>query len=322
MYQNDAALRMPYHDNLASLIQEPSFVRTVGSTITHKTEYAQNLIDSFSEAEKPPHIAISVDMLDTGIDVPEVVNLVFFKRVRSKTKFWQMVGRGTRLCPDLFGPDQDKAFFYIFDFCENLEFFSQNPETVEGSLADSVGAKLFKSRLELIGALQARDDRDQELLRETRQVLQSQVAGMPLDNFVVRPHRKLVEKYAKPEAWTSLDEADKAVLGKTVAGLPTSVQDNDQAAKGFDLIVLRLQLCLLTGQGGLEKLQEHIRTLVSALQEKGSIPLVKAQMELIEAVSGDEWWQDVTVGMLEAMRKRLRDSVCTNRGNGHSVVLG
>ena len=87
--------------------------------------YAQTLIDDFSTKDKAPHIAISVDMLDTGIDVPEVVNLVFFKLVRSKTKFWQMIGRGTRLCPDLFGPGEDKEYFYVFDFCQNLEFFSQ-----------------------------------------------------------------------------------------------------------------------------------------------------------------------------------------------------
>ncbi len=95
-------------------------------------------------------------MLDTGIDVPEVVNLVFFKLVRSKTKFWQMIGRGTRLCPDLFGAGTDKAFFTVFDFCQNLEFFSQDAPTVEGGVADSLGARLFKTRLDLLGALDAR----------------------------------------------------------------------------------------------------------------------------------------------------------------------
>ena len=118
--------------------------------ITSATEYAQNLIDDFCDAEKPPHIAISVDMLDTGIDVPEVVNLVFFKPVRSKTKFWQMLGRGTRLCPDLFGPGADKAHFYLFDFCGNLEFFSRTGATPEGSLQKSLGQRLFVSRLELV----------------------------------------------------------------------------------------------------------------------------------------------------------------------------
>src|SRR5712691_10027002 len=115
--------------------------------------YAQDLIDDFSNPAKAPHIAISVDMLDTGIDIPEVVNLVFIKLVRSKTKFWQMVGRGTRLCKDLFGPGKDKAFFYILDYCQNLEFFGQNPTTTEGALGESLGKRLFKARLELIGEL-------------------------------------------------------------------------------------------------------------------------------------------------------------------------
>jgi type I restriction enzyme, R subunit len=106
--------------------------------IDFQVEYVQSLIDNFSSASKAPHIAISVDMLDTGIDIPEVVNLIFFKMVRSKTKFWQMVGRGTRLRPDLFGPGQNKKFFYIFDYCQNLEFFSQNPKTTGGASAESL----------------------------------------------------------------------------------------------------------------------------------------------------------------------------------------
>jgi len=100
--------------------------------ITFKTEYAQSLIEAFASKDKAPHIAISVDMLDTGIDMPEVVNLVFFKMVRSKTKFWQMLGRGTRLCPDLFGPGRHKESFYLFDYCEKLEYFGENPPATEG----------------------------------------------------------------------------------------------------------------------------------------------------------------------------------------------
>jgi type I restriction enzyme, R subunit len=111
----------------------PHHTGTFARVIDFHVEYAQSLIDDFSNVSRSPHIAISVDMLDTGIDIPEIVNLVFFKMVRSKTKFWQMVGRGTRLRPDLFGPGRDKQFFYIFDYCQNLEFFSQNPETTSGS---------------------------------------------------------------------------------------------------------------------------------------------------------------------------------------------
>ena len=137
-------------------VNYPHFKGQFARTITFKTEYAQNLIDNFSAKEKAPHIAISVDMLDTGIDIPEVVNLVFFKLVHSKTKFWQMLGRGTRLCPDLFGPGEHKQFFFIFDYCQNLEFFSQNPETTEGVLVASLGKRLFTTRLELLGELDKR----------------------------------------------------------------------------------------------------------------------------------------------------------------------
>src|SRR6266478_10195079 len=106
----------------------PQFKGAFARVIDFQVEYAQSLIDDFSNPAKAPHIAISVDMLDTGIDIPEVLNLVFFKLVRSKTKFWQMVGRGTRLSPNLFGIGKDKECFYIFDYCQNLEFFGQNPD--------------------------------------------------------------------------------------------------------------------------------------------------------------------------------------------------
>ena len=131
-------------------------VRTAGRfarVIDFQSEYAQSLIDDFSAPDKEPHIAITVDMLDTGIDVPEVVNLVFFKTVRSRTKFWQMIGRGTGLRPDLFGPGRHKTDFLVFDFCGNFEFFSQNPETTDGPLGESLWARLFKARLDLIGEI-------------------------------------------------------------------------------------------------------------------------------------------------------------------------
>src|SRR5207244_6278551 len=107
-----------------------------GRSPSRRSAGSPALIDDFSNSARSPHIAISVEMLVTGIDIPEVVNLVFLKLVRSKTKFWQMVGRGTRLSKDLFGLGEDKTFFYIFDYCQNLEFFGQNPPTTEGSLSD------------------------------------------------------------------------------------------------------------------------------------------------------------------------------------------
>jgi len=279
--------------------------------ITFKTAYAQSLIDSFSNKEKEPHIAISVDMLDTGIDVPEVVNLVLFKLVRSKTKFWQMLGRGTRLCPDLFGPGQHKQFFYLFDYCQNLEFFQHNPDTSDGAIAKSLSKRLFTSRLELIGGLDKIDKKidNLELRREVSNLLQTEVAAMNIENFIVRPKRRLVEKYSKPEAWESLSNEDLSELSQEVAGLPSQLATEAEESKRFDILVLNLQLAILRSEPVFERLRDQLQSIAGLLEEKSTIPSVVAHLPLIQEVQTDEWWQDVTLLMLELLRKQLRGLV-------------
>ncbi len=294
--------------------------------ITFKTEYAQSLIEDLSIKDKAPHIAISVDMLDTGIDIPEVANLVFFKLVRSKTKFWQMLGRGTRLCPDLFGPGRDKEFFYLFDYCQNLEYFSQDIPGTDGYAAESLAKRLFDARLELIVELdrcaeQPRDRRppeqaashgdpvnESEVRRAVAELLQREVAAMKVDNFIVRPHRRLVEMYADLGAWTALTTDAIAELSQEVAGLPTGLAPESEEARFFDLIVLKLQLAILRSEPTFG-LQARLREIAGLLAEKDAIPSVREQMALIQDVLTDEWWQDVTVPMLESMRRRLRGLV-------------
>lgn len=281
--------------------------------IDHSLPYAQSLIDDFSKPNGAPHIAISVDMLDTGIDVPEVVNLVFFKLVRSKTKFWQMIGRGTRLRPELFGPGQHKEFFYVFDFCQNLEFFSQDVPAVEGAVGESLSAKLFRARLEVVGGLDARAAEpapgDAELRAEVTELLRGEVASMNIDNFIIRPKRRLVETYAKPEPWAALDQSARAQLSEEVAGLPTQLEPEKVEAKQFDLMMLNLQLCVLTAQPGFDRYRTSVMEVAAALAEQASIPAIAAQMELILDIQTDAWWQDVTLPLLESARKKLRGLV-------------
>jgi len=309
-------------------VNYPHFKGEFARVITFETEYAQSLIDSFSNKDKAPHIAISVDMLDTGIDIPEVVNLVFFKLVRSKTKFWQMVGRGTRLCPDLFGPGRHKQFFYLFDYCQNLEFFSQNPETTDGAVAESLGKRLFKARLEVIGELEKRleaaglraalkDPRaiyaepsnEIELRFAVAELLQCEVAAMNLENFVVRPKRRLIEKYGNPRAWIELSEEAFSELASEVAGLPSELEAEAEEAKRFDLLMLNLQLALLRVEPAFVRLRDQVKAIAGLLEEKSAIPMVRNQMPLIQDVQTDEWWQDVTTPLLESARRRLRDLV-------------
>ncbi len=285
--------------------------------IDFKVTYAQSLIDHFSQPEKAPHIAISVDMLDTGIDVPEVVNLVFFKLVRSKTKFWQMVGRGTRLSKDLIAPGKDKKFFYIFDFCQNLEFFSQNLETTEGSTADSLSRKLFVNRLDLMATIEnallhdtpGNMPGERALREELASRLQREVAAMTLENFLVRPHRRLVEVFSKPEAWQALSEEDRAELSRDVAGLPSALPAETPEAKQFDLLMLRMQLTLLRGEPGFERLRENVQTIAGLLESQVAIPAVAARLPLIQEIQSSPFWEDVNVVALEQVRKGLRDLV-------------
>lgn len=306
-------------------ISYPQYKGHFARVVTYKTEYAQSIIDDFSKKEKMPHIAISVDMLDTGVDVPEVVNLVFFKVVRSKTKFWQMVGRGTRLCKDLFGPGEDKQNFYIFDFCQNLEFFAQNPDFAEGVSSEPLSTRLFKARLDVIAELdrklkagvQIDDEEGQygdtlteaQLRRDVAAMLHAKVAAMNLDNFVVRPQRKAVEKFADAKSWSVLGQEEFHELVSRVAGLPSELMDDDEEAKRFDMLMLRTQLAVLQAKPDFASLREKIQTIASALEEQMAIPAIKAEMVLIQSVASDDWWQDVTVPMLEIARRRLRSLV-------------
>jgi type I restriction enzyme R subunit len=219
---------------------------------------------------------------------------------------------------------QHKAFFYLFDYCQNLEYFSQDIPGTEGSVAESLAKRLFDARLELIAALDRRPKEalaaavreatatygdpktDEEVRRAVAELLQRQVAAMKLDNFIVRPHRRLVEKYAQPEAWVALASEALAELSHEVAGLPTELDPENEEAKRFDLLALKLQLALLRGDSGFERLRDRVREIAGLLAEKDAIPMVREQMPLIQDVLTDEWWQDVTVPMLEAMRRRLR----------------
>ncbi|MGW0436707.1 DEAD/DEAH box helicase family protein [Micromonospora sp. NPDC003197] len=298
----------------------PEYGGHFARVVTYQAEYAQKLIDDFSIPEKAPHIAISVDMLDTGIDVPDVVNLVFFKAIRSKTKFWQMIGRGTRLRPDLYGPGDDKKDFFVFDFCQNFEYFSHNPKTVEGSSTPSLTERLFKAKVELVYQLDQRlpdgspvntDGTSSEagLRSDFAHELHTMVQGMNLDNFVVRPHRRLVQRYVEFSSWEHLSPETSSEIADGLAGLPTAVRDSDEEAKRFDLRILRLQLACLGAAPGFDRLRADVQAIASALLEQINIPVVRAQEPLLREVAGDEWWQDVTLPMLEVLRRRVRSLV-------------
>ena len=276
--------------------------------IDYSVKYAQSLIDDFSIKDKMPQIAVSVDMLDTGIDVPEVLNLVFFKLMRSKIKFWQMVGRGTRLCPDLLGPGEDKKEFMIFDYCQNLEFFEANPDGYEATLQEPVKQRIFKRRLQIAATLQAQDGTDGQLSKleaALKDQMHGLVQALNTDNFIVRKARHTIEQFSEREKWDDLAEQDIKLINRSLTGLP-SADDDHETARRFDLIILNLQVSLLEQSETQVGYQRAIRAMAENLLDKQSIPDVAKQMALLLAIQTDTWWEDVTLPMLEDARAKLR----------------
>ncbi|MEV5592911.1 DEAD/DEAH box helicase family protein [Streptomyces sp. NPDC052496] len=296
--------------------------------ITYKETYRQSLIEDFSNPAKEPDIAISVDMLDTGIDVPEVVNLVFAKAVFSRTKFWQMIGRGTRLRPALFGPDQTdpghaKKDFRVFDFCGNIDFFNSEIDSSEGRQTVSLAERLLAAQLDLLRSLDrrhqpdpARDGGPDGISTEHAvrwafaHRLNGVINGMSPDNFLVRPHRRAVEVYADFTTWHRIDDDAEAEIREKLIKLPSTydpdADDQREDAKRFDLIAFRLQLAALEGGKEYGKLRTKITEIAENLLDKVNIPAVAEQAALLEALAGDEWWQDATLPLLEDMRRRVR----------------
>jgi type I restriction enzyme R subunit len=318
----------------------PKWAGKLARVITFKETYAQSLIDEFGGDEnerkdfdpKNPtcRIAISVDMLDTGIDVPEVVNLVFFKVIRSRVKFTQMIGRGTRLCIDLFGPsrdkENDKTTFKVFDYCQNFEYFDANPEGLPVGIAKPVMQQVFEKRVQLSTLLndrlqdetyQDKHPEDCNLLSRLNNyqldMLHHQVIGMNLDNFIVRPKRQAVEPFLERTYWDKIDDTKFTELESHVSVLPTEAEAFNQdeqpnnLSNRFDNIILTMQLALLEKGMVPEPSRLRIMEFAQQLEAKSTIPAIQAQLQLIQDIQTHEFWQDIHVVTLEDMRKRLRN---------------
>ncbi|SDB08611.1 DEAD/DEAH box helicase family protein [Bauldia litoralis] len=280
--------------------------------IDHYAKFPQSLLDDFSQKDKPPHIAISVDMLDTGIDIPEVANLVFFKPVYSKIKFWQMIGRGTRLCPDLFGPDHDKQDFRVFDFCFNFDFFRENPDGIETGGAIPLGTRLFRHRVQLLAHVQATPNLDpkSKLAPSLTTELHGEVAAMNRENFIVRMHLEAVERFRERASWQKLSDYDRERLQREVAGLPSEIETDDIESRMFDLTALRMQLALAEDDlGAFENHRLRMIQIAMLLEEKNTIPAVKSQLDYLASMQETGFWDGMNLNGLEDLRLRLRGLV-------------
>ena len=283
----------------------PGFARVIDNTVN----YAQSLIDEFSDPKKLPQIAISVDMLDTGIDVPEVLNLVFFKKVMSKAKFWQMIGRGTRLCEGLLdGADKEK--FYIFDFCGNFEFFRMKPPGNETANQISVQGAIFKLKSEIAYKLQDLDYQTEELIAFRKELVDDmirKVRELNKDNFAVRQHLRYVEQFSDEAAYTPLTYADTLAMAEELS--PLILPDLDDAkAMRFDALMYGIELAYLVGKT-YKKARTDLMKKVRGIAEVANIPEVAKQSELLDKLLHTDYLDSAGINEFEQIREALRDLV-------------
>ena len=268
--------------------------------------YAQSAIDEFSEPNKLPQIAISVDMLDTGIDVPEVLNLVFFKKVMSKAKFWQMIGRGTRLCPGLLdGADKDK--FYIFDFCGNFEFFRMNKGKPTANMIALSGA-IFHLKAQIAFKLQDLNYQTPELIAFRKSLVDdmaAKVGELNRDNFAVKQHLKYVELYSDPDNYSALTYEDTLLMRQELAPLIEPDADDAKALR-FDALMYGIELAYLAGKK-YSRARHDLLKKVSAVASVANIPEIMMQAELIDKILHTDYLDNAGVGEFEHIRESLRD---------------
>lgn len=295
----------------------PQYHGTFAQRVICDDVYAQTIIDDFKQPEKEPHIAVSVDMMDTGIDVPECVNLVFFKKVRSKAKFWQMIGRGTRLSKGLTCIDQidgiytDKRRFLIFDYCGNFEYFREHKEGYEARETKTLSENIFGKQIKIAMALQESIFAGEEHQRWRSEIIDfchRQVVALNPDLIAVKLRIQAVEKYKNLEAFVSIGEGDKGELLTQIAPLVHS-EETDEFAKRFDNFMYGLILAHIEQMPAFRYAKKQLCDTASLLERKASIPQIQAKLPLLREIHTDTFWSANDILLFEKVRKELRELI-------------
>lgn len=289
--------------------------------ITHGEPKAQEFIERFCDEEKDrlPQIAISVDMMDTGIDAPSCVNLVFYKPVKSYAKFWQMIGRGSRLRPNLFGVGNDKERFLIFDLLGNFRFFNENPKGIETKQNKSITEVVFELRLQIATYLSLESFQESKELKAFRNQLldelYNEVAALDTQRFDVKLKLKEVKEFGEGNRnkWNHLNKKEQRILINDIAPLIKPKENEHQLARFYDrqlynLILVRLETPA-TEQfiADVEKEVFKVCKISEKLLRKTTIPQIKKKEDLIKQPLQESFWKNEGITHLDNLRKNVRD---------------
>ncbi|MBR0100047.1 MAG: DEAD/DEAH box helicase family protein [Treponema sp.] len=287
----------------------------------------KSTIKEFKKSDSQLQIAVSVDMLDTGVDIPEVVNLVFYKKIRSKIKFWQMIGRGTRLAPNLVCTDETgsyvgKKYFYIFDYLRNFEFFREEKNGIEGASGKSVSERIFAHKCSVIKLLQDSAWADQKFLDYRDQLVNEVHAQITALNTSLTPVHlvlKHVLKFQNEKSFECLTDEDVMNLTKYIAPLVFN-GELDQYAKGFDNFcygIMELQL----SEQPIDLYRSKIKTVAEKLLKKTSIKVVRDNLPRLQLLSVNSYYDSLNVLDYEEIRKEIRDLAQFTVENGHEPLF-
>jgi type I restriction enzyme R subunit len=288
--------------------QYPSgFIAMIHNDVSH----AQSLIDSFCDKykENNPQIAVSVDMMDTGVDAVRVLNLVFFKSVKSYSKFWQMIGRGTRLCPDLFGAGQDKEHFLIFDTCNNFEFFEVNVNGTDSMVIKPITQQIFESRVHLSRLLQEENSEDNlELANKLLDIVHREITQLDKNRYQVKMQLRYVDEFSSRMRWNNLNSSDIHIIEEYLSDLPVPEVVNEMARR-FDLMMLKMQIATIMLKSNVRKYENSLIDIAEGLSAKYSIPAVNRSKGTIESLRNPDYYKGVSQKKLDEIREELRDLI-------------
>jgi type I restriction enzyme R subunit len=288
--------------------QQPAgFIAMIHNEVSH----AQSLIDSFCDKykENNPQIAVSVDMMDTGIDAVRILNLVFFKSVKSYSKFWQMIGRGTRLCEDVFGVGQPKEHFLIFDVCGNFEFFDINANGTEGKISKPITQQIYESRVHLSRLLlETKDEQDLELVHKLLDIVHKEITLLDKNRYQVKMNLRYVDEFMDRDRWNRLDSSDMHIVEEYLSELPVPETINEMARR-FDLMMLKMQIATLMMSNTQKKYENSLMDIAEGLSTKYSIPSVMRSKSLIESLRDPNYYKGVSQKKLDEIREELRELI-------------
>lgn len=293
----------------------PEYPANYCQLVDYSVSYGDDLVIKFEE-DPEFRIAVSVDMLDTGVDIPAILNLVFFKKVRSKIKFVQMIGRGTRLCEDVYGPGKNKSGFQIFDYCGNFEYFGQNPEGKPGKEMITLSQRLFNVRIDMLYELQRMEYQQNERLLAYYMAIKKELHGKVVkikshdSRIQVREAMQYVDKYYNLDTWVSLSPVMVKEAKRHISPLLDSGLGGDYLSVAFDIRIYYVENDLLK-TGTIKNSTLHVKTLRQIAQylisEKASVPQVRNKADNLKRLMSEDLWNNATIEELEKLRISLRD---------------